>query len=118
RQAHADEARGAHEPVEARPGTDGRRDAERKGEAERDQERGARQLERRGVAGRYRPRDRHPLADRTSQLAPGGVGEEARVLEDEGAVETEVVPERRDVRRGRRLAEHDLDRIAGNEMEK
>ena len=52
-----------------------------------------------------------------AEVAARGVREEADVLRRERAVETEFAPERRDVGGRGPLAEHDLHRVAGQEVE-
>ena len=62
-------------------------------------------------------RDGGAEGDRLPQVPACGAREEARVLCRERAVEAQVAAQRRHVRRCRRLAEHDLHRVARYEVQ-
>ena len=117
RQARAGEAHQARPAIDRRPGPERGGYAERQGQAERQGERGAGQLERRGVAAGDGADDRGAECNRLPQVPARRAEEEAGVLRRERAVEAQVAAQRRHVRGRRGLAEHDLHRVAGHEVQ-
>src|SRR5262245_14218653 len=106
RHADAGETRDAHQPVEQRAAAHRRHDAERERDHDRDQERGGRQLERRGQSGGDERRDRLAKRDRLAEIPARDTAEEHQELRAQRPVQSERVAKCCGGGRLRRLAEH------------
>ena len=61
--------------------------------------------------------DRRLEEDRAAEIAGERMGSPVQILNDDRQIETELVAQRFDLVRRRRVAEQNVDRIAGNEMD-
>jgi hypothetical protein len=117
RHRHAEQRQQARAVVDGAVAVERREHAERQRHQQRHQHADERQLQRRREALAEDRQHRLAAAQRMSEVAAHQPAEEGAVLHEQRPVEPEVVAQRRDVGALRPLAEHDLHRVAGDDVD-